>query len=250
MYLRHQLKIRNVYTSNLMECEDCGLCFFQDPSKWLSEAYQESINYSDTGIMGRNLVLSRITFSILFWLGRLSRPGLDFAGGYGVFVRLMRDLGISFYWSDLYTKNIFAIGFDESRLKESPGIVTAFEVLEHLAEPERYLSGLFEKTDLVFVSTELVPSPGVRPDWWYLGLHHGQHVQFHTAKSLKVLAQRLGAFVVSKGNLHLFSKRYVPLPFFFWMVWTSRVVWVLRRLFAKSLTVSDSELMSVSGTSK
>jgi len=31
---------------------------------------------------------------------------LDYAAGYGLFVRLMRDAGYNFRWSDLYCQNL------------------------------------------------------------------------------------------------------------------------------------------------
>ncbi len=40
-------------------------------------------------------------------------PFLDYAGGYGVFTRLMRDIGFDFYWHDPYTQNLFANGFEK-----------------------------------------------------------------------------------------------------------------------------------------
>lgn len=242
-----ELVIREKYPSTLLVCQACGLHFFQNSDRWLSEAYENSINLSDTGILVRNLDFARLTFSVLFWLRRLSFLGLDSAGGYGVFVRLMRDAGVSFYWSDLYTQNIFARGFEEAKMESNPGIVTAFEVLEHLTEPQQYLARLFQKSDLVLVSTHLVPANGITDDWWYLGLHHGQHIQFHTTESLKVLAGQVGAHVVSCGSLHLFSKKWIPRGFFLVMIRSARLIWGLRRLFLKSLVGPDSEALGAKG---
>jgi len=36
---------------------------------------------------------------------------LDYAAGYGLFVRLMRDAGYNFRWSDLYCQNLFVRGW-------------------------------------------------------------------------------------------------------------------------------------------
>jgi hypothetical protein len=56
----------------------------------------------DTGIMQRNLYLSKITAFILLLFFDCRKKFLDYAGGYGVFVRLMRDYGFDFYWYDKY----------------------------------------------------------------------------------------------------------------------------------------------------
>jgi len=61
---------------------------------------------------------------------------LDYAVGYGMFVRLMRDIGYDFRWYDRYCKNLFARGFDETYPVRGPfEAVTAYEVMEHFVDP-------------------------------------------------------------------------------------------------------------------
>ena len=61
---------------------------------------------------------------------------LDYGGGYGMLVRLMRNYGFDFYYFDKYCQNLFANGFD---LKDSAcsrfELLTAFELFEHFSEP-------------------------------------------------------------------------------------------------------------------
>jgi hypothetical protein len=91
--------ILNKYDIKYYHCVNCG--FLQtEESYWLNEAYDESINISDTGIMSRNIHLSKITTLILYFFFDKNNKFLDFAGGYGIFTRLMRDIGFDFYWSD------------------------------------------------------------------------------------------------------------------------------------------------------
>jgi len=50
--------------------------------------------------MSRNISSSKITAVILFFLFKKFGKFLDFGGGYGIFTRLMRDIGFDFYWYD------------------------------------------------------------------------------------------------------------------------------------------------------
>ena len=79
---------------------------------WLEEAYNNVINLTDTGLMYRNIVFSQqLSVFLYFAFGeRGEGQYLDMAGGYGVFVRLMRDIGFNFFWEDIYAKNLVARG--------------------------------------------------------------------------------------------------------------------------------------------
>lgn len=94
--------ILNKYDIKYYHCSKCGFVQTEEPY-WLGEVYNESINISDTGIMFRNLYLSKISTLIIFVFFNKNKKYLDFAGGYGVFTRLMRDIGFDFYWKDKYS---------------------------------------------------------------------------------------------------------------------------------------------------
>ena len=104
-------KILNKYDINYFYCEHCGFLQTEEPY-WLEEAYNESINVSDTGYMQRNINLSQKLTILLALFFDKNGKFLDYAGGYGVFVRMMRDIGFDFYWDDKYTTNLFARGFE------------------------------------------------------------------------------------------------------------------------------------------
>jgi hypothetical protein len=93
------------------ECSHCGYVQTEYPY-WHERAYSEAINDSDNGIMARNLANRKIVLATLFTLGRLDERVIDCAGGYGILVRLLRDLGIDAFWSDLYSQNLVARGFE------------------------------------------------------------------------------------------------------------------------------------------
>jgi len=66
-------KILNKYKVKYFRCSVCGLIQAEKPY-WLSEAYSSPIIDFDTGVISRNIKLSRITALIsLFLLGRKVR---------------------------------------------------------------------------------------------------------------------------------------------------------------------------------
>jgi len=65
---------------------------------WVKEAYNNSTSITDTGIMSRNISSSKITATILYFLFKTFDKFLDYGGRYGIFTRLMRDIGFDFYW--------------------------------------------------------------------------------------------------------------------------------------------------------
>lgn len=129
-------------------------------------------------------------------------------GGYGALTRLMRDAGFAFEWYDKYCENLFAKHFERSH--EHYDVLTAFEVLEHLADPARELAELFALADTVICSTELLPDPVPAPsDWWYYALDGGQHVTFYTERAMERLAAHFGRCYTHVGSLHIFSREPV-----------------------------------------
>lgn len=104
-------KIMNKYEISYFYCEYCGFLQTEEPY-WLNKAYSESINISDIGYLQRNIHLAQKITILLSLFFDKNGKFLDYAGGYGVFVRLMRDIGFDFYWDDKYTPNLFAKGFE------------------------------------------------------------------------------------------------------------------------------------------
>jgi hypothetical protein len=146
---------------------------------------------------------------------RQEGPFLDFAGGYGLFVRLMRDLGFDFYWQDKFCPNIFARESEGTRLHRYE-LVTAIEVVEHLPNPMGVLEEIFERSPNLLFTTLLQPrSPALPSEWWYYGLEHGQHVSFFTLDSLGVIARHFGKLLSSDGtSIHMLAEKGIPsLPF-------------------------------------
>lgn len=188
-------------------CGSCGFLWIEAPA-WLEDAYAEAISAKDFGIMRRNLRNARIASALIACLFDRAGPFVDFGGGLGLFTRLMRDLGYDFRWHDPYARNLVARGH-EADLSRPQVLATAFETLEHLVDPVGETAALLASADSLFLSTELLPSPLPRPgEWAYYGLDHGQHVSFHTVRSLRLLAGRLGLRAYSDGRTyHLLTPR-------------------------------------------
>jgi hypothetical protein len=193
------------YRVEYFRCETCGFIQTETPY-WLEDAYSSAIARQDVGIMYRNLTNRDITTAIINLLFPKMSSAVDFGAGHGVFVRLMRDRGFPFFWSDLHATNDYARGF-ESQEGLTYDFLTAFEVLEHLVDPVADLSKLMALSGNVLVSTCIVPQPApALPDWWYYVPTTGQHIAFYTTESLRILAARFGRNLLSVGAYHLFTK--------------------------------------------
>ena len=116
---------------------------------------------------------------------------IDYGGGYGIYVRLMRDAGFNFYWYDPHCDNIFAKGF-QADLGLRYGLLTAFEVFEHFPDPISEIEQMMKLSDNILFSTKLLPNhetPSVS-DWEYYGVEHGQHVSLFCEETLQYIAQK------------------------------------------------------------
>ncbi|HLO80517.1 MAG TPA: class I SAM-dependent methyltransferase [Chitinophagaceae bacterium] len=197
-------------------CGSCGFIQTEDPY-WLEESYNSAINITDTGILARNLRLSKITAGIISIFYKSDSEFLDYAGGYGIFTRMMRDLGYDFYWQDPYCKNLTARGFEIPDNKKV-SLVTAFEVFEHLEEPIAEIEKMRVYSDSILFTTELYAQDRIpkTSEWWYYGLEHGQHVGIYCIESLKALAAKLNMNLYSDNrSIHLLTARKINPALFY-----------------------------------
>ncbi|MBE9030762.1 glycosyltransferase [filamentous cyanobacterium LEGE 11480] len=198
------------YAVSYYQCESCRFVQTEDPY-WLDEAYQDAISGSDIGLVSRNLNLSNVARFLIAKYFDANGTFLDYGGGYGLFVRLMRDAGFDFNWFDQYCENLFAQDFI-GKLENHYELITAFELFEHLVNPIETLQTLSKSAHSIFFSTSLLPANNPPPgEWWYYAPHEGQHIAIYTYESLVQLAQTLGYNLYSdRQSLHLLTQKTLP----------------------------------------
>ncbi|MGY3211002.1 class I SAM-dependent methyltransferase [Mucilaginibacter sp. HD30] len=208
-HLMFTAKVLNKYDVKFYRCADTGFIQTEEPY-WLADAYSSAITKLDVGMVYRNLRLGERTNKLLLSSFNKDALFLDYAGGYGLFTRLMRDKGFNFYHTDPYCQNLFAEYFDMNTLPANQRfeLVTAFEVFEHLANPLEDIKRMLSYGYNLLFSTELQPE-GVQAvdDWTYFSPETGQHISFYNQASLKAIAVRLGYNFYTDGKfLHLFTQ--------------------------------------------
>lgn len=203
--------ILNKYKANYCQCSRCGFIFIESPS-WIEEAYNSPITVFDTGIINRNVTMAQNVLMLLksFYGGGREASCLDFGGGYGIFTRLMRDLGYNFEWYDKYSNCLLARGFEGDTHKKYD-CLTAFEVFEHLTEPDKDISSMMETADTIIFSTELYDKEmnyRQLDEWWYYLPEAGQHVSFYSQLTLEMIARKYNVnYYIINNGLHVFSKQ-------------------------------------------
>lgn len=213
------------------KCNNCNIIQSEVPY-WLEDAYKESISITDTGILQRNIEISKkvliflsiynvkmffqekvfryfkklITILIKRKINIFKGKIYDFGGGYGILVRLLRDYGLNAFWNDPFSKNLIAKGFEDSDNRNE--IVLAFEVFEHFNETKKEFLKIFQSNpDIVIFSTELYGEIAPGLDWWYYSFETGQHISFYSFKTLEFIGKLFGYKVYSFSNsFHIFSK--------------------------------------------
>jgi hypothetical protein len=234
--------ILNKFKIIYFHCEKCGFLQTETPY-WLSEAYSSPINLTDTGIVARNISLSRIACIIIGLFFDREGQFLDYAGGYGLFTRLMRDWGFDFYWDDKFCQNLLSRGFEFNKRDQKIEMITSFETFEHFDSPIVSLEEMLDISKNILFSTTLLPEIIPEPEnWWYYGLEHGQHISFYQKKTLEYICQKYNLHLLSLGtDIHLFTEKKINLYWFKSVKYLKRLNY--DQLIKKSLkpkTIDDS----------
>jgi hypothetical protein len=187
-----------------------------------------------------------VTQAVIQQFFRGGQRFLDFGGGYGLLVRLMRDRGFDFRWHDRYAQNLLSRGFEAEANADGFELVTAFEVLEHLVDPVPEVADMLRRGNSLLCTTRVLPPSNPKPnEWWYYALSGGQHVSLFTLEALGRLAGRFGRRLVSDGvSIHLFTTQRVA-ERLFRLVIRGRVTGLLNRLRRRqSLMSSDFQQLT------
>jgi hypothetical protein len=230
------------------QCDTCGFVQTEQPY-WLEQSYSEVVTNSDIGLISRNLAQADITPALINCFFDSDGKFIDYGGGYGLFVRLMRDQGFNFLRYDPFCENLFAKNFDVSLAEPSNiELVTAFEVFEHLVDPVDEMKKIAEISNTIFFSTLLLPESSPKPGtWWYYGLEHGQHISIYTEKTLAHIAERLGLRFYTNGlNYHLFTRKKVS--HYMYSLISRRRVAQLYNQFARQKSLLASDYQCITGS--
>lgn len=235
-------KILNKYDGAYYRCRNCSFIQTEEPF-WLTEAYSNAISSLDVGLISRNMTFLPIVQSIINLCFDTGKKFLDFGGGYGMFVRMMRDKGYDFYRQDKFCENLFAKEFDvENVLTEKQfELVTAFEVFEHLPYPIEGINDMLGYGKSILFSTELSPERNIS-SWWYLVPEAGQHVSLYHYSTLEHLAKRFNLNLYSNfSNIHLLTPKKIN-PMFYRLLCRYKFALFYSRLRSKpSLLQPDFE---------
>lgn len=180
--------------AELTHCPSCDYLYLREPF-WLETAYRDEF-YGDTGYVARNIYMAKKSLALFRCWKLISRctsfpASCDIGAGVGMFARMMRDSGYNFFGYDEFTKmpliKPFLSAHGNYRIK------TAFEVIEHLPSLPAFLVSQIGDVDLFLFSTELRRVGDVPDDqWWYYAFNIGQHIGFHSKKSLSIAFSRAG----------------------------------------------------------
>ncbi|WP_395059847.1 class I SAM-dependent methyltransferase [Flavobacterium sp.] len=197
------------YNVNYYKCDNCSFVQTDEPF-WFEEAYNTAITSLDIGILIRNNYLTTEISKIIDCCFGEAKRMLDFAGGYGIFVRLMRDKGFDFFRQDIYCENLFAKHFDISDINDTHfDLVTGFEILEHLQNPLKEIEEIFKYSENAIFSTELIPESNDEiENWWYISQETGQHIAFYSPKAMQLIAEKFGKNYYCKNkHIHIFTTK-------------------------------------------
>jgi len=224
----------NKYDVSYFKCPSCEFIQTEEPF-WLAEAYSSAITSLDIGLIRRNQICAPLAASVInFWYDN-TRKFLDYGGGYGMFVRMMRDSGFDFYRQDLYCENLFSKNFDITDAKmngQKFELLTAFEVFEHLTHPMEELEIMSSLSENIFFSTITHDSTTDLNKWWYVIPETGQHIALYSKKTLLFMAQSVGMNFYSRDGYHLFSKKKIS-KFEFNLVFNPRFQKVFNKFHEK-----------------
>jgi hypothetical protein len=201
----HQNLILKKHVAKYFRCKSCEFWFIQHPC-WLDEAYGESISRLDTGLVGRNIRISKTLSAYIASNFGGEFTGVDWSGGTGLLTRLMRDAGHQYFTVDPFTPNIHARGFDHT-----PGnvvdLVSLIEVLEHIEYPLDFLGEIIASANpSTIVFTQDLHDGTNSPDWWYFMTDTGQHISFYSAVTLDFLASKLEMTCFKNMDFYVFTK--------------------------------------------
>jgi hypothetical protein len=186
---RFHLSILSKYSVAYFECTQC-LSLQSEKPYWLDESYSPQSQFPDIRALVRILQTREDIYFLSAALGVTAGDRvLDWGGGNGLLVRMMRDLGIDAYRYDLYVSNNYALGYEFDQAIHY-SMVIAIQVWEHFDDAAEEVRKIFDlQPDVVVISTGTYAGQG--PDWEYLNAY-GRHIFLFSLEARKWIAERYG----------------------------------------------------------
>ena len=195
-------------------CDVCGFIFAPEFANWTPEDFSEKIynlNYShvDPDYLDKRPNSNFNLLNSLFGNNKSCIRHLDYGGGNG---ELSRLLGLSNWTSTNYDP--FTSAHAKIDYSHTFNLITAFEVLEHVPDPNEIMKNLkllIEEDGLILFSTLVSDgniSTNERLNWWYASPRNG-HVSLYSYKTLNILGGKHGLNFGSLGiGTHVYYKNF------------------------------------------
>ncbi len=196
-------------------CESCGFCFAPEIAEWKLEEFEKKI-YNDGYIeVDPDYVLKRPHNNydnLMSMYGKVSGKirHLDYGGGEGYLVKLLRDAG----WNSTSYDPFVNKDVKTSELGKFD-LITAFEVFEHVPDPNALMADirqLLAPNGVVFFST-LLSNGNIRINqrltWWYASPRNG-HISLFSKESLSLLAKKHELNYANASNVFHFMWTNIP----------------------------------------
>ncbi len=243
-YIIFEANVLNKIPVSYYKCKSCEFVQTEKPF-WLDESYSSAITSQDIGLISRNITFAPLITSLINIFFNANGKFLDYGGGYGMFVRLMRDRGYNFKRFDTFCENIFAKDFDCNG-DEKYELITSMEVFEHLEDPLGEIENMLLKSSSIFFTTELQPTKFEKEsDWWYVMPETGQHISLFSYKSLKFIAIKYNLNLYSNGfNFHLLTNKKIN-PVLFKLATNKYVSLMLNKLLFRRSSLLWSDYLNI-----
>lgn len=175
-------------------CAACELIFTDFCDNWNGEQFSRFIYNDEYVLVDPDYLGSRARSDAAIYAGIFAPAKgrvriLDYGGGMGVFAQSLREMG----FGHVATYDPFA---SPARPKGKFDVVTAFEVIEHSAQPLWTLDDLLS---LVAAGGCLIVGQSMQPhniadlrcDWWYVAPRNG-HITFYSHLTVEKFAASRG----------------------------------------------------------
>jgi len=194
-------------------CSACGFLFTDMFDDWSTDAFLQNIYNAQYVQVDPDFEALRPTSNAkmiarAFGGARESIRIVDYGGGNGLLASLLEKEGFQTATYDPFYA-------DSSTLPaERFDLVTCFEVMEHVAFPDKILAemvSLLKTEGAIMFSTLLQPSDFAQMglNWWYVGPRNG-HISIHSRDSLIRLFQKEGMQTASFSDAFHIAFRQVP----------------------------------------